>query len=268
MPATCGGRFEQVQTLIIMSCIDGCTHVCIYAELSWHIKRTGVLPLWSVKNCRREDSGWVNYFDKHALKWVDGRAPEATVGGGQTVNTLVGFVKSIDAPLIYLFIYGQGPLSKLNADVLHEIIGYLVASPGSLASLAQVRREWAAPAQKALYTFVSLRSGKQMAKFLGAIASHLVCRHKFQRTMPLHLLVRHVTLHPLLYTRQAAYLELFSVILPLLQNMESLGYIMTSFDLSRMPAAFMRTLPHLTPRSLNSIRFFVRDLVFVRLRLP
>src|ERR1700733_914845 len=73
MPATCGGRFEQVQTLIIMSCIDGCTHVCIYAELSRHIKRTGVLPLWSVKNCRREDSGWVNYFDKNALKWVEGK---------------------------------------------------------------------------------------------------------------------------------------------------------------------------------------------------
>jgi hypothetical protein len=57
----------------------------------------GVLPLRSVKNCRREDSGWVNYFDKHALNWADGQAPEATIGGGQTVNTLVGF--------IYLFIY-------------------------------------------------------------------------------------------------------------------------------------------------------------------
>src|ERR1700729_817855 len=164
----------------------------------------------------------------------------------------------------HLFIYGQGPLSKLNADVLHEIIGYLVTSPSSLASLAQVR-EWAVLAQKALYTFVSLRSGKQMAKFLGTIVSHLVCRDKFrQRTMPLHLLVRHVTLHPLTLTQQAAYLELFSVILPLLQNMESLGYIMTSFDLSRMPAAFMRTLPHLTPHSLNSICFFVRHLEFVR----
>src|ERR1700729_1194684 len=95
----------------------------------------------------------------------------------------------------HLFIYGQGPLSKLNADVLHEIIGYLVASPSSLASLSQVRREWATPAQKALYTFVSLRSGKQMAKFLGAIVSHLVCYDKFQCTMLLHLLVRHVTLH-------------------------------------------------------------------------
>jgi len=162
------------------------------------------------------------------------------------------------------FIYGQGPLSKLNADVLHEIIGYLVASPRSLASLAQVRREWAAPAQKALYTFVSLRGEKQMAKFLGAIVGHLICCDKFQRTMPLHLLVRHVTLNPPLYTRQDAYLQLFSVILPLLQNMESLGYMMTSFDLSRMPTAFTHILPRLTPHSLNSIRFFVRGLEFVR----
>jgi hypothetical protein len=91
-----------------MSCVNDCMHVCIYAELLWYIKRTGVLPLWSVKNCRRENSGWVNYFDKHALNWADGQAPEATVGGGQTVNTLVRvlfffFFLPIDAHLIYLF---------------------------------------------------------------------------------------------------------------------------------------------------------------------
>ena len=67
-----------------------------YRELLWHIKCTGVLSLWSVKNCRREDSGWVNYFDKHALNWADGQALEATISGGQTVNTLVGFFKTCE----------------------------------------------------------------------------------------------------------------------------------------------------------------------------
>jgi hypothetical protein len=148
--------------------------------------------------------------------------------------------------------------SRLPEDVWYEIIQQ-IPTQSDLARVARVKHNWTAPARRALYTHVNFDSERQLYLFTRALVAQ-IRRSSLSMHPDISLWVRHVTLQPhgrIIHHKMLMYMRLLATVLPLLQNVESITWVLTRWRNEELHEYFGEMVGPCIPLSLTSLHLWV-----------